>query len=234
MNFDLHKSGLECDASQVRTEGQISFTNSIKKCCQARNDEWAFNVAGKIEFFSDLHAADVVYHKTCSINFRTGRKIPVRYSMEKKKKGGRPENTIQRNAFLLSCEYFESNIEEQTSLSELISKMDEFLQDTEYSAYDPRHMRRKLEEFYGQDILITGGSGLATLLTYRKNANSILREFYNTPKNQDIALQKIQLIESAAELIISDVKEICDSSKIEYPHPEDLTVDHLFDFLPNS
>ena len=28
---------------------------------------------------SDLHAADVVYHRSCGVNFRTGRQIPTQY-----------------------------------------------------------------------------------------------------------------------------------------------------------
>ena len=42
--------------------------------------------------------------------------------------------------------------------------MDEFLKDTEYSAYDGRiYMKQKLQEFYGPDIVIAGGRGLLTL-----------------------------------------------------------------------
>ena len=131
VNFDPPKYGLECDASKVKTDGKISFPTTIKNCCKVRQDELAFKVNGKIEFFeSDLHAADVVYHRSCSVNFRTGRQIPVQYSGKEKNKSGRPENVNQRNAFLLTCNYFENN-DEQLSLSDLISKMNEFLKETD-------------------------------------------------------------------------------------------------------
>ena len=36
------------------------------------------------------------YHRQCSVNFRTGRRIPVQFSEPTKKKVGRPENTVQQ------------------------------------------------------------------------------------------------------------------------------------------
>ena len=135
----------------------------------------------------------------------------MQYSLEEKSKGGRPENVIQQKAFLLTRNYFENNDEEQLSVVNLIDKMDEYLKDTEYSAYDRRHMKRKLKEFYGQDIIITGGSGSPTIVTYSKTANSILRDYYQKPRDIDINLQKIQLIEAAAQLIISDIKDIMET-----------------------
>ena len=118
--------------------------------------------------------------KFYSTNFRTGRRIPLQHSEESNAKAGRKENTTQRNAFLLTCEHFEYREEEQSTLADLVKKMDDLLKETEFSAYDPCYMKRKLEEFYGEDIIISGGSGLKTIVTYRKSVNSILREYYNT------------------------------------------------------
>ena len=55
--------------------------------------------------------------------------------------------------------FFENNDEGQLFLSDLINKMEEFSQDTDFSAYDRRHMKQKLEEFYEDDIIISGGHG---------------------------------------------------------------------------
>ena len=73
--------------------------SSITKCASQRGDEWSYRVKGKIEFFSsDLHAADAVYHRLCSTNFRIGKKIPLRYSnVDEKQKLGGPENMTQSN-----------------------------------------------------------------------------------------------------------------------------------------
>ena len=46
--------------------------------CKIRgaDDEWAKSVQGRINAVIDLHAADAVYHRQCSVNFRTLRDIP--------------------------------------------------------------------------------------------------------------------------------------------------------------
>ena len=71
----------------LRRYKQMIFVKSISKCCEQRCDEWSYNVKEKIEFFSsDLHAADAVYYRSCCVNFRTGRQIPVQYIDGKKQK----------------------------------------------------------------------------------------------------------------------------------------------------
>ena len=148
---------------------------------------------------------------------------------------GRPENVIQQNTFIATCCFFKNNDEEQLTPSDLIGKMEDFLKDTEYSAYDRRHMKRKLLDFYGQDIIISGGRGAPVkikkiknkknpvIVTYRQTANSILRDYYNKPKDVDINLQKIQLIEAAARLLKTEIKENeVGGSKEAYPLVADL------------
>lgn len=75
--YDGRKKGFE--VIPVRT---IEFKDSIHQICRERNDEWANIVLGRIEFASDLHAVDAVYHQQCSINFRTGKYIPKDFNNE--------------------------------------------------------------------------------------------------------------------------------------------------------
>ena len=190
VHFETSRDGSKSDASKVHTH---DFVKAITNCAAQRCDEWSYRVKGKVEYFSsDLHAADAVYHRSCSTNFRVGKKIPLQYTSEniEKQKSGRPENVIQQNAFIATCCFFENNDEGQLALSDLIGKMEDFLKDTEYSAYDRRHMKRKFLDFYGQDIIISGGRGAPVIVTYRQTANSILRDYYNKPKDVDINLQK--------------------------------------------
>ena len=71
------------DVHAVRT---TEFQQSIEQICNERNDDWAVTVKGRIEFARDLHAADAVYHKVCSINFRTNKGIPQMFSQVRQKK----------------------------------------------------------------------------------------------------------------------------------------------------
>ena len=222
------------ESQKVRT---VQYAETIRKCCELRGDEWSFEVSGRLEFYtSDLVAADCVYHKSCSTNFRNGKNIPYEYSSANRSSGtGRPANEDQHQAFLRTCEYLEDNDEEQMVLDDIIFKMEEFLKESESSAYNRRHMKRKLLEHYGENIIITDDKGKPdVVVTLRESANNILRSYYQKTKLCDIKLQKIHLMEAAAKIIRSDVKSIEPSAVHEYPSLNDLTIDAALNFIPSS
>ena len=101
------------------------------ECCDSRPDEWAFPVRGGIEYYGcGLHAADCIYHRSCSGNFQSGLNIPLQFKnvpKAKRRKSGRPKNENQEQAFMSVCSYLENNDEEQLTLSHLGEKMKEFL-----------------------------------------------------------------------------------------------------------
>ena len=69
------------------------------------------------------------------MNFRTGRQIPKDYvtdeTANKKKKTGRLQNKTQRDAFMAAVRYLQENDEEQITISELCTKMEEYLEDAQ-------------------------------------------------------------------------------------------------------
>lgn len=80
--FDFQKNCLFCgksaklagakrgtDVYPVRT---LDFQNTIREFCAKRNDSWASEVHGRLEFGQDLPAVEARYHQSCSSNFRTG------------------------------------------------------------------------------------------------------------------------------------------------------------------
>ena len=127
------KSARTSECVRVRTN---TFAETIKQCCKNRCDEWSFIVLGRIEYFmSDLHAADCVYHRSCSVNFRTERNISHQYQCGeeyKRAEVSRPENELKRSAFLKTCDFLENNDAEQ---SDLVSFMVECLAGTDCTAY---------------------------------------------------------------------------------------------------
>ena len=57
-----------------------SFTKTILECCDSCFDNWSLAVKGCIEYYcGDLHAADCLYHHSCSGNFRSGLDIPLQF-----------------------------------------------------------------------------------------------------------------------------------------------------------
>ena len=75
-SFVVHQLRL---VKRERGHGNLKFTKfrtiDIKETllgtCEERGDEWSEAVKARILHAHDLHAADAVYHQTCSVNFRT-------------------------------------------------------------------------------------------------------------------------------------------------------------------
>ncbi len=119
-----NKRGL--DVFPVRT---FDFQNKIRDICRIRNDVWGNQVLARLEYAQDLPAADAMYHQTCNVNFRTGKQIPICKQAETeqpvKSPRGRPGNQKQSAAFLNITQYLEENDDEQMTVGDLVSRMDE-------------------------------------------------------------------------------------------------------------
>jgi len=102
----------------------------------------------------DLHAADSVYHQTCSINFQTGKGIPKQFSSDyekdaKKMKQGRPVDAVKNSAFTKVMQNLEANEEEQTTVSDLVQIMSTAFDGTDEEPYRTVYMKTKLQEHFG-------------------------------------------------------------------------------------
>ena len=64
------------DVFPVRT---LDFQISIRDFNKKRTEEWSDNVLGRLEYAEDISAT------TCSMHFRTGRRLPVKYRPLKQK-----------------------------------------------------------------------------------------------------------------------------------------------------
>lgn len=223
------------DFSCVKTD---AFVGTILSHCKQRNDDWAFIVQGRIEYFGkDLHAADSLYHRSCDIHFRTNRGIPMHHrggSTEKKpRKVGRPKDTDQEQAFVRMCAFFEDNDDEQLTVTDLATKMTEYLVEGDSVAYGNQYLKSKLEKHYGDSIFIAEGEGLYDIVTFREKTSSILRDYFSTQENDEEA-QKRAIIETAAKLIKSDIKSMIPSSTDEYPKTSLLELQSALEYVPLS
>ena len=68
----------------------------IRKICHERSDKCGNEVLSRINFYSDLHAKDCIYHQQCSLNFRTERE-----SQKKKPSRTRREKFCQDDQWML-------------------------------------------------------------------------------------------------------------------------------------
>ena len=108
------------------------YEDKIQQVCKVRNDECAETVRGRLEFVQDLHAADAVYHHACSVNFQTRKQIPKKYGndTDSKPAKGRPTNKVKSKLCLEETEVLVENDKEQFTISDLVRKMQEYLEGT--------------------------------------------------------------------------------------------------------
>ena len=216
------------DVHAVRT---TEFQQSIEQICNERNDDWAVTVKGRIEFARDLHAADAVYHKVCSINFRTNKGIPQMFSPSKTEKDqsskGRPSKVYQD--FLEVTKYLEENDDEQMTISQLVEKMRTLCGD---EAYSPFYMKCKLKEHYGSSIVVTEINGKQNVVTFQQNATTILHNFYKESTTQKSEEEKKKsILKAAAAFIKNDIRSM-PVNKNCYPSTDEILAAE--DYVPQS
>lgn len=234
---------------------EVNFEEQRKKCldifpvttmnakatllatCQERQDTWADSVQARLLHWHDLPAADAIYHQTCSVNFRTRKQIPKMFSTDqtayKKQKIGRPQDEERTNAFLKVITYLKDNDDEQTTINDLIEKMDEFLIGSEHSAYGHTYMKTKINEHFADEVIITEINGKGNVVTVRGTAESVLQQFHARQKD-DPQMEKYHIIQAAAKLIKDDIKSI-DSSNKFYPSTHDMEYgEECLNFLPET
>ena len=102
-------------------------------------------------------------------------------------------------------------------------------------AYTSVWMKFKLNEHYGEQIVLTESQGKSNVVTFRKTASSILLSFYTKGiNNQTEEEEKMKIIKTAAELIRSDISAM-ETNKETYPTAQQISsLQDNLDFIPNS
>ena len=102
--------------------------NRMKKVfediAKSRSDEWGDKVMRRMQTVFDLKAVGVIYHGMCSINFRTGRGIPEKFSNSPKRvSAGRPPDLEKLDSFHNALDWWENSNRDCVSLAELVEKL---------------------------------------------------------------------------------------------------------------
>ena len=243
-SFDSNSDCLFCGTKVVLANKDYSFVKTdaffqaVIDCCNGRSDDWAFTVKGRIEYYwGDLHAADCLYHHTCSTNFRSGRDMPLKFRNEpivKRRKSGRPKDDDQEQAFRKVCGYLEANDEEQLTITDLQAKMEEYLSCKDSLPYCRQWLKCKLQEYYGNAIHIAEGKGQQScVVTMREKTSQILRSYFESDKGDEES-QRRAIIETAARLIKSDIKTTIPSVTDHYPDSDTLKLDSALHYIPDT
>ena len=209
------------------------FQQKIIDAGKIRNDNWSKAVLGRIASVNDLHAADAIYHKQCNTNFRNNKNIPSQVHLDsdnnpKRLKAGRPEIDEKASAFLQVIQYLEEHGDEQKTIGDLVMKMEEVLKGTGYEPYSSKWMKMKIKEHFGQRVFMTVLSTKKCIVTLTETASSILFN-YHKERPQSIEDEKIQIIKTAAKLIVSEVKSMKPQNDM-YPDASDIS--NSYSYLP--
>ena len=150
----------------------------------------------------------------------------------KKRKIGRPQHEEANEVFLKIMNYLQENDDAQLIISDLVRKMLEFLNDSSENVYSNRYMKDKVENYFGENVIITNVNGRPNVVTLRKTATSILNEFHKQQRNDDPEAEKMNIVITAAKLIKSDIKLVSTCSE-NYPTIKTNVQSHI-DFLPST
>lgn len=121
---------------------------------------------------------------------------------------GRPATYETTAAFLEVVQFLEENDEEQMTIRDLVGKMTEILQNTEYETYSTQYMKTKIKEHFGERVIMTTLGNKECVVTLRDTASSILYVFHKQKKAENTEDEKLTIIETAAKFIASDVKSM--------------------------
>ena len=109
--------------------------------------------------------------------------------------------------------------------------MAEHLKDCESEAYSIIYMKTKLIKHYGDEILFAQSPNQADVITLKKTATTVLRDFYKQPRNLDTEAEKLRVMKAAADIIHSDIKSMA-SSREEYP--DSTAIENHRNYIPET
>ena len=154
--FDSEKDFIFCECTIELDKGHFSwvrtdkFVETILEVCESRSDDWGLTVKGRIEYYlHDLHAANGLYHHSCSGNFRSFKSVPLEFQNSpdaKRRKSGRPKDEDKFEAFQKMCAYLERNSEEQLTVTSLSLIMKGYLCNPDLEPYDNYNLKKRLKK----------------------------------------------------------------------------------------
>ncbi|WAR13477.1 hypothetical protein MAR_027657 [Mya arenaria] len=218
------------DVFPVRT---LEFQNNVRDFCKRRTDEWSENVIGRLEYAQDLPAVEARYHQKCSINFRTGRSLPIQYRSIQTQtyKKGRPSSRNADTAFQHIMEYLEERVNDQVTISDLVHQMQELCGEEAYSTV---YMKKEIIDFFGCEIINSELDGKPNVIPFKGTADSILHSFHRSSSKANTESEKNAVIKTAAKLIIKDIKDMQFSKEIYPSVDEMITIETNKKYVPSS
>ena len=123
---------------------------------------------------------------------------------------------LNNSAFFKMCTWLcrEENRDQQHSIYDIRKQLSTYLP-SDMPAYSIKHLRRRLNEHFGSDLIIFEVYGNMNVVTLRHRVSDILNDIYQEAEEDDV-FEKIKTYKDAA-IIIKEEMQRLDESKEFYP-----------------
>lgn len=189
----------------------LDFGKNVLDKCINRNDDWGKKVKAIIVGVHCLVAEEARYHRSCSSKFFS------KQHLNPSGKRGRPDDEDIVTGLEKVCSYMEDSDDCQFTLQELLDVMHQN-QSCKTSA---SYLKTKLQEKYGNDVIITTLQRKTPIVCFRKSGDKLLCNSWYNEKLHSEKEERLRIVRTAAAIIKEDIKsKVYDSCN--YPSPEGL------------
>jgi hypothetical protein len=205
----------------------LEIAQTVRHFCEVRQDQWALDVKTRLELCNDRVAPEAVYHKNCHTRFLGLKR------MEADGISGRRVDEQLSNTFKLICEWLEESYEQNLySLEELqhqmtknavlcadgkaIESLDEM-----GGCYSTKHLKRKLQEKYGDHIIFAEVSGKTNVVCFHDFGSFLINDKWYSNRKDSSTDENERIVRSAAKLRATQVREIQHNVQY-YPNPDEM------------
>ncbi|KAF4527646.1 hypothetical protein B566_EDAN010870, partial [Ephemera danica] len=143
------------------------------------------------------------YHTTCYVLFRI---LPTEQSCAGKSKAGRPVEKIKQAALQQLIEYLDDNEDCQYSIVELEKIMQKLA--GHIDIYSGWYLQNKLQDHYGEDLIVTEITGKCNIITLRTSSHKIIHDHWYSEKCTNANDEKLRIIAAAAAIISEDIMSV--------------------------
>ena len=194
-----------------------------------------------ILFVSDLPAANVVYHKQCSVNFNTGKRVPQTFACRQSydpsatkypRLSDRPKDEVRSKVFLQVTRYLVQNGDEQITIQDLINHMRSVIAEENCEPYSFPYMKSQLLKHLGERIIIEEINGKSNVVTFHSTSYRILHVFH-TQKHKDPEQKNAKKIKTAAQLFKNDIKTIKQTTDVYPSSAEMASSEAAIEYIPD-
>ena len=216
----------------INKEKKSLIQESLLSVCEKRQDVVAVNVKSRILFAGDIRAVEAKYHRKYMQKFMsqqggTSAKSPSGINICN-------INLMNNEAFKTVCQWLLMPEQQhcQFSLTDirdhLVSHLPLYV-----PSYSTRHIKRRLLEYFGDQVTISELDGKVSVVALKDTAVSILHESYTQCAQDSEDDETIKVAKQVASSIKQDISDIDHKTDV-YPSPADIDLDNLEDIVPES